>query len=76
MATDPGGSSSFASLVASIRAVRFPYPHIPGVHTADNTGAADSHVSFLMGNQYGGADGVIAAACGVCAVNTDYYGNA
>ena len=46
-----------------------------GVHAADDAGAADCHIGVLMRDEDGGADGVIAAAGGVGAVDADDDGN-
>ena len=47
-----------------------------GVHAAHNAGAAYSHVGFFMGNDHRGADGMIAAAGRVGAVDAHDDGNA
>ena len=41
-----------------------------GVHAAEDACAANCHVSVSMCNEDGGADGVVAAACGVGAVDS------
>ena len=46
-----------------------------GLHAADDAGAADCHVGLLVSDQDGGADGVVAAAGGVGAVNADQHGD-
>ena len=46
-----------------------------GLHAADDAGAADCHVGLLVSNEDGGADGVIAAASGVGAIDTDQHGD-